>query len=122
MQQQLSRDWLTDITEHAPIVIHLKQAVSIERTKFAHPIVSEEYLDRFLNIGARSQNLTDLELRLFHYLRTMSITPANIQDEKRSLARPSRPLLFFIPLCRCRHDNSWRGSGLVHATVKHLII
>jgi len=67
MQQQLSRDWLTDITEHAPIVIHLKQAVSIERTKFAHPIVSEEYLDRFLNIGARSQNLTDLELRLFHY-------------------------------------------------------
>src|ERR1700692_731577 len=64
----------------APTIIRFKQAVSDERRKLAHPTISQEYLDGFLDdLGANSLPLSDLELRLFHYLRTMSNTPANIR-------------------------------------------
>ena len=66
-----------------PITIHLKQYVSEERAKLAHPTISQEYLDQFLdNLGANALPLSDLELQLFHYLRMVSNTPANIQGAK----------------------------------------
>ena len=77
----------TGIHQSASIVICFKQSVSKERTKCAHPYVSQQYLDRFLDdLGARSLDLSDLECWLFHYLWTMSTTPANIQGTKWSWA------------------------------------
>jgi len=71
------------IRQNASIIIRFKQNVSEERMKFAHPYVSQQYLDQFLDdLGARSLDLSDLEHRLFHYLRTMSTTLANIQGVK----------------------------------------
>jgi len=64
-------------------IIHFKQFVSEERGKLAHPTISRQYLDRFLDdLGANLLPLSDLELRLFHHLRTTSNTPANIQGAK----------------------------------------
>jgi hypothetical protein len=75
----------TDIRRNASIVIRFKQNVSEERTKCAHPHISQQYLDQFLeDLGAGSLDLSDLERRLFHYLRTTSTTPANIQGAKGS--------------------------------------
>jgi len=77
---------LTGINHYAPLIIRTKQVISKERTKIMHPTISQEYLDQFLddlgNLSAKSPHLPDLEHRLFHYLRTMSITPANIQGAK----------------------------------------
>jgi hypothetical protein len=64
----------------APTIIRFKQVVSEKRRKVAHPTISQEYLDRFLDdLGANLLPLSNLELRLFHYLRTTSNTPVNIQ-------------------------------------------
>jgi len=64
-----------DIFRYAVTISHLKRDISEDRHKFAHPVISQEFLDLFLdNLGAREPHLTPLEVRLFDHLRATSTT------------------------------------------------
>jgi hypothetical protein len=71
------------VRRNTSIILRFKQTASKERTNIVHPTISQQYLDQFLDdLGAGSLDLSDLERRLFYYLRTTSTTPANIQGAK----------------------------------------
>jgi len=62
-----------------------KRDVITERTNLAHPTISQECLEEFLNhLGANSQNLEPLEVALFNHLKSTSNTPENVQRAARS--------------------------------------
>jgi len=65
----------------ATTIIHSKQEVADTRAKIACPPVSqlylEEYLDSFTDI---SSDLSPLEVQLFEYLRTSSLSTDNIES------------------------------------------
>lgn len=80
--QSMSKDICRLITA----ILFCKQAVSDDRTKFAHPTISREFLEEFLeSLGANNPHLSHLELRLFDHLRTTLITASNIEGAKRGL-------------------------------------
>lgn len=82
------RSMSKDICQLVTTILNFKRVVSDARTKFAHPTISQEFLDEFLdNLGAKQSYLSPLELRLFDHLRTTSITASNIEGAKRGLGQ-----------------------------------
>jgi hypothetical protein len=64
-----------DIFQYVAMIAHFKKSVSEDRNKFAHPVISQEFLELFLDdLGARESHLTPLQVRLFDHLRTTSTT------------------------------------------------
>jgi hypothetical protein len=64
-----------DILRYAPIIAHFKKCVSKDRNRFAHPVISQDFLKLFLDdLGAREPHLSPLQVRLFDHLRTTSTT------------------------------------------------
>lgn len=92
------------VHRNASIIIRIKQITSEKRTNVAHPTISQQYLDKFLNdIGPGSLDLSHLEHRLFYYLRTTSTTPANIQGAKWSLS----------PILRSKHHPTFSRAAII---------
>jgi hypothetical protein len=64
-----------DIFQYVAMIAHFKKSVSEDRNKFAHPVISQEFLELFLDdLGARESHLTPLQVRLFDHLRATSTT------------------------------------------------
>jgi len=84
------RSMSKDVCQLVTAILNFKRVVRVSdaRTKFAHPTISQEFLDEFLdNLGAKQSYLSPLELRLFDHLRTTSITASNIEGAKRGLGQ-----------------------------------
>ncbi|KIM77296.1 hypothetical protein PILCRDRAFT_12117 [Piloderma croceum F 1598] len=64
-----------DILRYVLMIAHFKSGVSEDRNKFAHPVISQEFMELFLDdLGAREPHLSPLQVRLFDHLRTTSTT------------------------------------------------
>jgi len=73
------------ISQYTPTILIAKKIVAVDRAKIAHPSLSQEHLDDFIeNLGGSNPGLLPLQIRLFTFLRTTSISTANIQSARTS--------------------------------------
>jgi len=71
----------SDLRLWAAVIIERKQAVADTRAKVSHPPVSQLYLEEYLNsLTDISFDLSPLEVRLFEYLRTNSLSTDNVEN------------------------------------------
>jgi hypothetical protein len=71
-----------DIFRYADMIAHFKKSVGEDRNKFAHPPISQDFLELFLNdLGASESRLTHHEVQLFYHLRTTTIQRPKIKNQ-----------------------------------------
>ena len=65
---------------YAASILKSKYSVSTERKHLAHPEISQERLDFFLQtLGSGAPDQDPLEIALFRHLRTVSISKENVE-------------------------------------------
>jgi hypothetical protein len=68
------------VLDYVDDIVKAKYSVSTERKRLAHPEISQERLDFFLQtLGSGAPDQDPLEIALFRHLKTVSISKENVE-------------------------------------------
>lgn len=73
----------TAISQYGNSILIAKKVAASKRAKIAHPSVSQEVLDEFIDhLGGNNLDLSPLQVQLFAFIRLNSTSTANVEGAR----------------------------------------